>query len=253
MALSHLVDVPMLTTLHNNLVKETEFIWTNYRGWYNTISRTQYEGSPCLPKAHYAGVVHNGIDVESFPFQEKKSDYALFIGRLAPEKGPHLAIEAAQRAGIRLVVAGKASTREERDYFEALVKPHIDGCRVEFVGEADAVLKRELYRSARCFLAPIQWEEPFGLVMIEAMACGTPPIAISRGAAPEIIEDGVTGFLVRDANEMAGAIDSVDTIDPHRCRSHVVSCFSPTALADNYLALYERILATEREREISNE
>jgi glycosyltransferase involved in cell wall biosynthesis len=253
MALSHLVQVPMLTTLHNNLVKETEFIWSNYTGWYNTISRTQFEMNPCMPKARFAGVVHNAIDVDSFPFETKKDDYALFIGRFAPEKAPHLAIEAARLAGVRLLMAGKVAVREEQEYFDALVKPHIDGRQVEFLGEADGPTKRELYRRARCLLAPIQWDEPFGLVMIESMACGTPPIAIDRGAAPEIIEDGVCGFLVKDVEEMARAIARVDGIEPWDCRRRVEDRFSPAALADNYLSLYERIIANEKGTEACNE
>lgn len=249
MAVSHLVDVPMLTTLHNNLTKESQFIWSNYRGWYNTISRTQHQSMPEMPCACYAGVVYNGIDVDSFPFATCKSDYALFLGRFAPEKAPHLAIEAAQRVGIRLVMAGKIAAPEEREYFEALVRPKIDGSSVEFLGEADGTLKRELYKNARCLLAPIQWDEPFGLVMIEAMACGTPPIAYNRGAAPELIRDRETGFLVDDVEGMACAIRRAGDIDPYVCRRHVEETFSPSALADNYLNIYERILAAERRRE----
>ncbi len=242
MALSHLTDVPMLTTLHNNLAKDTEFIWSNYGGWYNTISHTQYNSLPRLAKASYAGVVHNGIDVDSFPYQARKSDYALFIGRMAPTKAPHLAIEAARRAGVRLLLAGKVALPEEREYFDAVIKPLLDGSKVEFLGEADAVLKRELYRDARCLLVPIQWDEPFGLVVIEAMACGTPPIAFRRGAAPELIEDGSTGFLVSDAREMAEAIARLETIDPSICRRRVEECFGPVALADKYMAIYQEIL-----------
>jgi glycosyltransferase involved in cell wall biosynthesis len=247
MALSHLVDVPMLTTLHNNLQKETEYIWSNYRGWYNTISLAQHRSSPCLPRATFAGVVHNGIDVESFPFQAEKSDYALFIGRFAPEKAPHLAIEAARRAGVRLLLAGKGPVGEETAYFDEYIRPRVDGRNVEYVGEADGLLKRDLYRNARCVLAPIQWEEPFGLVMIEAMACGTPPIAFARGAAPELIEDGVTGYVVDGLDEMVQAIEQVERIDPAVCRAHAEANFGPSALADRYLALYQRIINSSRQ------
>jgi glycosyltransferase involved in cell wall biosynthesis len=247
MALSHLVDVPRLTTLHNNLQKETEYIWSNYRGWYNTISRAQYRSSPCLPRANFAGVVHNGIDVDSFPFQAAKDDYALFVGRFAPEKAPHLAIEAARRAGVRLLLAGKGPVGVENAYFDEYIRPRVDGRNVEYVGEADGALKRDLYSNARCVLAPIQWEEPFGLVMIEAMACGTPPIAFARGAAPELIEDGVTGYLVDGLEGMVEAIAQVETIDPAICRAHAAANFGPSALADRYMALYRRIANSWRE------
>jgi glycosyltransferase involved in cell wall biosynthesis len=253
MALSHLVDTPMLTTLHNNLVKETEFIWGNYRGWYNTISSAQYRALPELPQASFAGVVHNGIDVDTFPYQEEKSDYALYIGRFAPVKGAHLAIAAARKAGMRLLLAGKIEIPEERDYFESFVRPHIDGNHVEFIGEADSETKRQLYKWARCVLSPIQWEEPFGLVMVEAMACGTPPISFARGAAPELIADGVTGFLVDDVDEMASAIERVDSVEPLTCRQHVENCFGPAALADRYIAMYQRILAARAGREMRYE
>src|SRR5262249_8657851 len=120
-----------------------------------------------------------------------------------------------------------------------------DGKQVEFVGEADAALKRELYRRAKCLLVPLQWDEPFGLVMIEAMACGTPPIAINRGAAPEIITDSHDGFLVRDIDDMSDMIPRVDSIDPGSCRRTVEERFSPETLAQHYLDVYEMILAQE--------
>ena len=245
LALSHMVDVPVLATLHNLLDKHTEFIWQNYEGWYNSISKQQVSALPKLPRAKFAGVVHNAIDIDSFPFQTEKDDFALFIGRLTADKAPHLAIAAARKAGIKLVIAGKVAAQDEREYFDSVIKPEIDGCTVEFVGEADAHLKRELYRRARCLLVPLQWDEPFGLVMIEAMACGTPPIAINRGAASEIITHGMDGFLVSGVDEMIDTIEHVGEIDPYACRATVQERFSPCALADHYLALYRKILECE--------
>jgi glycosyltransferase involved in cell wall biosynthesis len=245
MALSHLIDVPMLTTLHNQLTDESHFIWQNYGGWYNTISQQQWAILPELPNARFAGVVYNGIDVASFPFQPEKDGYVLYLGRISPQKAPHLAVEAARRAGLRIVIAGKVATREEQCYYDEVLAPMLDGHSAEFVGEADAVLKRELYSGARALLLPLQWDEPFGLVMVEAMACGTPAIVFARGAAPELIIDGETGFLVQDVDGMVGALARVDSIDPWRCRSHVEERFGPATLADNYLALYEKIHAVK--------
>ncbi len=245
MAMSHLAAAPMLATLHNLLDKQTEFIWTHYEGWYNAISCQQVTALPRLPRAKFAGVVHNAIDVHSFPFQREKDDFALYIGRIVPDKAPHLAIEAARQAGLRLIIAGKMATAEEYDYFETAIKPEIDGVTVEFVGEADAALKRDLYRRARCLLMPLQWDEPFGLVIIEAMACGTPPIVFRRGAAPEIVVDGETGFLVHDVAEMVAAIHRTGEIDPAACRALVQERFSPGALADRYLEVYRAILEAE--------
>jgi glycosyltransferase involved in cell wall biosynthesis len=246
MALSHLVDVPMLTTLHNNLEPSMRFIWERYGGWYNTISYHQYRSLPCLPDAKFAGVVHNAIDVESFPFEREKDDYVLFIGRMDPCKGVHVAIEAAKQARIPIKLAGKVSADVEKDYFENIVAPLVDGENVQFLGEADADQKRQLYSRARALLVPLQWDEPFGLVMIEAMACGTPAIVFPRGAAPEIVRDRETGFIVEDAEEMARAIALADSIDPAECRAHVECSFGPKALAEAYLTLYEKITAIEK-------
>ena len=245
MAMSGLIPVPMLTTMHNLPSPETRFIWETYRGWYNGISQRHLMSLPALPLARCAGVVYNAIDVNSYPFQPRKTEYLLFMGRMSAEKAPHLAIEAARRAGMKILLAGKVNTDEEKEYFASLVRPEIDGKDVEYLGEADARLKRELYAHARALLLPLAWEEPFGLVMIEAMACGTPVIAFGRGAAPEVIRDGETGFLVCDVEGMIAAIDRLAGIEPARCRAHVEQNFSPCALADNYLAVYERILQTE--------
>jgi glycosyltransferase involved in cell wall biosynthesis len=241
MAMSHLADVPMLSTMHCLITPDTQFVWDRYRGWYNTISYAQRYTMPPIREGIYCGVVHNGIDVESFPYEERKEDYLLFLGRIAPEKGTHLAIEVARRLGKCLVIAAKVD-RVDRQYFHDSVEPLIDGELIQFVGEADAALKRKLYAGAYCLLVPICWEEPFGLVMAEAMACGTPVIAFARGAAPEVVVDGETGFLVHNVDDMAQAVHRVDRIDPWRCRRHVEENFSAQRMTEAYVALYERIL-----------
>ena len=240
MAMSHLVQVPMLTTMHCLITPDTRFIWDHYRGWYNTISRSAQMNMPSIRGGVYAGVVHNAIDVQSFPYDENKEGYLLFLSRVAPDKGTHLAIEVARRTGLRLVIAAKVD-RADRDYFHEVVEPLIDGKLVQFLGEADASLKRKLYAKARGLLLPICWEEPFGLVMPEAMACGTPVIAFRRGGAPEIVVHGETGFLVDDLEGMVDAVYQLDRIDPRRCRRHVEERFDVARMADDYLALYERI------------
>jgi glycosyltransferase involved in cell wall biosynthesis len=171
-----------------------------------------------------------------------KSDYLLFIGRLSAEKAPHLAIEAALANDRRIVLAGKISTPDEQAYFDSSVLPLLDHPLVTYVGEADGAKKRQLFAGASAFLMPLLWEEPFGLVMIEAMACGTPAIAFNRGGAPELIRHGETGFLVEDADEMAAAIRRIRDLDPASCRAHVEANFSPEVLADRYLEVYESIL-----------
>jgi glycosyltransferase involved in cell wall biosynthesis len=245
MAMGRLVDVPMLTTLHCQITPDTRFVWDRYHGWYNTISHAQRATMPPVNGGRLAGVVHNAIDVESFPFSREKSDYLLFLSRIAPEKGAHLAVEVAARVGLRLVIAGKVD-RVDREYFAERVQPLIDGHSVFFAGEANAGTKRVLYEHARCLLLPLQWDEPFGLVMAEAMACGTPVITINRGAAAEIVEDGKTGFLADDIDGMVAAVRRLREIDPSYCREHVRRNFAPELMAGRYLAIYERIMAERR-------
>ena len=241
MALAGLVNVPMLTTMHCLITSDTRVVWQRYSGYYNTISRAQFSTVPPLEKPQHAGVVRNAVDVASFPFSTQKDDYLLCLNRVAPEKGTHLAIEAARRAGRKLIIAGKVDP-VDRDYYEAAVKPRVDGRDVVFLGEADQRTKRELYARAACVLMPICWDEPFGLVMVEAMACGTPVIAFARGAAPELIVDGETGFLVDDVDSMLEALGKIDTIEPDCCRQHVEANFDVPVMVEGYLRLYREIV-----------
>ncbi len=242
MALSHLVPgVPMLTTMHCLITPDTKFVWDLYPGYYNNISWSQRRGMPEIAGGTFAGVAYNGIDVSSFPFQKEKESNLLFLSRISPEKGPEQAIAVAHRTGRRLVMAGKVDDKDRQFYLE-VIEPLIDGDRVIFVGEADGKLKRELYRSSSCVLMPITWDEPFGLVMPEAMACGTPVIVFNRGAAAEIVEHGETGFVVETLEEMERAVDQLHTIDPAYCRARVEQRFDAPAMAARYLELYESII-----------
>jgi glycosyltransferase involved in cell wall biosynthesis len=246
MALSHLVpDVPMLTTMHCLITPDTQFVWDRYPGYYNTISHSQFAMMPKVAGGTYSGVVHNGIDVASFPFQAEKDDHLLFLSRFAPEKGPEVAVEVARRCGKKLILAGKVDPLDH-DFFVNTIAPLIDGERVVFVGEADAKTKRELYKAASCVLMPITWEEPFGLVMAEAQACGTPVLAFDRGAAAEIVQDGVTGFVVDSEDEMVAAVARVNEISPIACRQHIERHFGRQAMAEGYLRVYQAILERRR-------
>ncbi len=246
-AFSGLVSTPVLSTMHCPVTPDTRPLWDRYRWYYNSISHAERCSMAPIRGGIDAGVVYNGVDVPSFPFSSDKDDYLLYLSRISPEKGPHTAIKVARRLGRRLVIAGKVDAYD-RQFFETVIRPQIDGEQVTFLGEADGRLKRELYRRASCLLMPLDWEEPFGLVLVEAMACGTPVIVFPRGAAPEIVVDGETGFLVQDADEMARAVGRVDRIDPAACRRHAEERFGPQPMTDGYLALYERILAETRRR-----
>ncbi len=238
MAMSTVVPTPMLSTLHCAITPDAQFVWASYPWFYNTISCASKNGSP---DRNYLGVVYNAIDVASFPYDEDKEDYLLFLGRISPEKGPVTAIQVAKMLGKKLIIAGKVD-KADKEYYHRMVEPLIDGKLIHFFGEANGEQKRELYRKAMVVLMPLDWEEPFGLVMAEALACGTPVIAFPRGAAPEIIRDGVTGYLVNSAEEMAQAVYRLDRISAKNCRQHVQEHFDVPVMADGYLALYERIL-----------
>jgi glycosyltransferase involved in cell wall biosynthesis len=240
MATAPLIKTPMLTTLHGHLDEDWRLAFSRYRGWYNTISRS----AKALLPAHegFAGVVYNAIEVQSYPFNGgHREPHLLFLSRMSPEKGPHLAIEVARRLGCKLVLAGNVDAVDEA-FFKAVVFPQVDGDQIRYVGEADYHRKRELLAQAYCLLAPLTWAEPFGLFLAEAMACGTPVIAFGRGAAPEVVQHGETGLIVHSLAEMAAAVSRVPTIDPHRCRAHVERHFDVSLLTDRYLATYEVVL-----------
>ena len=240
MALASTSCCPVLTTVHGPLPPGACIIWDHYTGWFNTISRASKTG---LPSHKYLGVVYNGIDVESFPFDPDKDDYLLFLGRVSAEKGTRGAIEVARRLGWRLLIVGKVD-RADQEYFQSEVEPLIDGELVHYLGEADGPRKRELYRRARCLLHPITWPEPFGLVMAEAMACGTPVVGIRLGSVPEVVADGETGFVVDTLDEMVAAVQRIHEIDPARCRARVAENFSVRHMVDGYENLYRQLSQT---------
>ena len=188
-----------------------------------------------------APVIHHGLDVEQYPYEPKSSSYLLFLGRMHPDKGLHDAIAAARRAKVPLVIAAKMRDRLEHEYFTSEVRPHL-GPNVEYVGEASLGRKVELLRHARALVFPVQWAEPFGLVMIEALACGTPVLAYPNGAVPEVVEHGVTGFLVRDIDGLVGAISRVGDLDRAGCRASVEHRFSAIHMVENHLRYFSEVV-----------
>ena len=194
------------------------------------------------PELNWVATVPNALRLDTWPFQPDKQDYALFLGRFHPDKAPHLALEAAHAAGIPLVLAGKCSEPLEKEYFDREVKPRLRSTDHLF-GVADATAKRRLLAGARCLLFPVQWEEPFGMVMIEAMACGTPVVALRGGAVPEVVVHGVTGFVCERPEELPDALRRVGDLDPAACRAHVESRFTDVHLGAGYEAAYRRVLA----------
>jgi len=201
-----------------------------------TISDFQRRLEP-MPKIR---TIHHGVDMAKYRFQEKKQEYLSFIGRIAPMKGTHLAIEAARRCGIPLKIAGEVQPRY-RDYFEAQIRPQLDGKFIEFIGEVNLEEKNELLGGSRAMLFPIEWDEPFGLVMVEAMACGTPVLAFGRGSVPEVVKDGVSGWICGSVDELADRARHL-TIAPATVRGYVEREFALGTMVERYVELYTELL-----------
>jgi glycosyltransferase involved in cell wall biosynthesis len=240
-AMAHRLSVPVVHTLHAPFNDETRPFYARHGHKVRlvAISRFQLEHAP--PSVRVADVVPNPIRVEDWPFCEDKDDYLLWMGRMDAAKGAHRAIAAARAAGIRLVLAGPVQPGQE-EYFRSQIKPHIDGRAVAFLGEVGGVRRKELFARAKAFVMPIRWAEPFGMVMVEALACGTPVIAFAEGAASEIVIHGENGFLLADEQAMAEAVGQLDAIDPLRCRESVASRYNVTIVADGYESVYDRAI-----------
>jgi len=236
--MTRFVEVPVVLTIHHP---------------HEPVLTEQYERYPAV---HYVAiadwlaklepmpkmtVVPHGIPVSDYTARENKDDYVAFLGRMAPCKGPHLAIDAARRAGVPIKLAGEIQP-VFRDYWETEIVPRLEDPAVEYIGEADFAAKNALLSHARALLFSIQWEEPFGLVMIEAMACGTPVLAFKGGAVTEIVRDGVNGWVCRDVEDMAARIRTLD-IPSRQCRDFAAAHFSVSTMADAYVDLYARALA----------
>jgi glycosyltransferase involved in cell wall biosynthesis len=241
LAMADRLSVPLVHTLHGPFTEDACRFYAEHgpKACIVGISKSQLDSGP--EEMGGGRVVHNPIDTEEWPFSARKDDFTLWIGRMSPDKGPHRAIAAAREAGVPLVLAGPVQPGQEQ-YFEEEVEPRL-GDGVEYVGEADADRKRELYLGARALLMPIRWPEPFGLVMVEALACGTPVIAYPEGSVPEVVRDGVTGFVVDDEHAMAEAIGRVGEIDPGDCRRDCEERFGVEAVVRGYEEVYRTAIA----------
>jgi glycosyltransferase involved in cell wall biosynthesis len=244
LAMAQRLDTPLVHTLHGPFEPDLFRFYAYHGGKAQlvAISGAQRDAAP----EHLRGgipVVPNPLAVEEWPFAPRADGHLLWIARMNDDKGPQRAITAARAADMPLVLAGPIPPGEE-EFFAREVEPHIDGDRVRYEGEVGDDGKRALYTDARALLMPIRWAEPFGMVMVEAMACGTPVIAFPEGSAPEVVIDGETGFLVEDEDAMARAVARVDRIDRARCRASVEERFDvPTVVAR-----YERVYETARRR-----
>ena len=232
---------PNLTTLHGRLdLPELAPLYREYRE-VPLASISDAQRQP-LPWANWVGTVHHGLPLDLHSFRETPDNYLAFLGRISPEKRVDRAVEIARRAGMTLKIAAKID-RVDREYFETQIRPLFDDPRVEFVGEVGGGDKDEFLGRARAVLFPIDWPEPFGLVMIESLACGTPVIAWPCGSVPEVIDLGVTGFIVNSLDEAVQAVENVASLSRRRCRDVFEKRFSVERMTRDYLVLYEKLLA----------
>jgi glycosyltransferase involved in cell wall biosynthesis len=241
-ALGGLVETPVVHTVHGPLDGDPGLV---YQGLgkvspdVGLISISLNQRRP-QPELNWAGNCPNALDLQLYPCKPHRGDFLLFLGRMSADKGAHRAIWVAKETGLPLKLAGKKQDLKEHRYFHELVEPHLND-EIEYLGEVTHGEKVELLQNARATLFPIEWEEPFGLVMIESMACGTPVIATRRGAVPEVIEDGVSGIIVDDYREMPAALERADALDPLELRRHAEDRYAPKRMVEDYLRVYEAV------------
>ena len=232
------VSQPVVYTLHHPHEPPLSALY----GRYPEVHYVCISGFQCdQEKMPQRSTIHHGIAPSWYELRERKQPYLSFIGRIAPIKGTHIAIEVAQRSGIPLKIAGEVQPLY-REYFEAKIKPQIDGKFIEYVGLADLRAKNELLGNSMAMLFPIQWNEPFGLVMVEAMACGTPVLALRGGSVGEVVRDGVSGFVCRSAADMVRHIETAAKLPSASIRRYVEENFSLDRMVSQYIELYRRLL-----------
>jgi glycosyltransferase involved in cell wall biosynthesis len=274
------MHIPIVMTLH--ISTKDSSLGGAYQRWCNPllssplvycVAISEYQKEQYSDLVNAENVVHHGIDVEEYPLKEEpdKESYLFTIGRVTSDKGQDKAIELAKKTGSKLIIAGcvqnKPADREffaglknsidlsvevgkhpvANDYYARVIKPLLDcNKQIIYIGEINSEHKKHWYRHARATLFPIQWGEPFGLVLVESMACGTPVIAFNKGAVPEIVVDGKTGFVVDSINDMIEAVDRIDSINPRECREHVQNHFSITSMTGKYSELYHQIIGSHK-------
>lgn len=236
---SGLTTTPLLTTIHGFSSPGILPVYRKYDEKTYYVSISDADRSPDL---HYTATVHHGINIAEFGFQPEPDDYLLYFGRIHPDKGVHKAIQIAQACGIRLIIAGII---QDQDYHEKYVKPELSSDDIEYIGSVGPEKRNPLLGNAVAMLHPIFFEEPFGLSVVESMACGTPVIAFNKGSMPELIQHGKNGFLVNDVHEAVEAVENIDQIDRSYCRNYVEQNFTIGHMVDKYENVYRKVLARD--------
>ena len=245
------VKTPVVTTLHGRL--DLRYLPPIFQRFprANVVSISYHQRAPLASvRPHWVGTVYNAVPVEEFPFRDQPGDYLLFLGRIAPEKRVDWAVEIARRTGMKLKVAAKIDVYD-RAYYEREIKQLFDDPLVEFLGEADEQQKRDLLAGAYALAFPIDWPEPFGMVMIEAMACGTPVLAMNRGSVPEVLRHGVSGLVGNSVDELVALAPQIRLLDRHACRREAERRFSSRTAAKDYEQVYQRVIAERQGEELA--
>lgn len=234
------IATPAITTMHGRLDVNSLASDLTQHPDAPVVSISNAQRQPA-PAANWIGTVYNGTPKENYQFQASPGNYLAFLGRISPEKGPERAIEIARRLGVPLKMAAKIDV-VDRHYFDVVIQPQLDDPLIEFLGEVDEAGKNELLGGARALLFPIDWPEPFGLVMTESMACGTPVIAFRNGSVDEVLLDGVSGFIVESIDQAVEAAHRIDQIDRAKCRAYFEENFNVERMAQGYCELYGRVI-----------
>lgn len=243
---SKFLKPPILTTLHHPLTEETTILYKKFPNInYIAISKNQKKSGPGI---NIIKTIYHGLPIEKYDFNPEPKDYLLWLSKITPQKGVADAIEIAKRAGENLIISGNI-LKEYGDYFDYRIRPLIDGKQIQFVGASDFEKKVELFRNAKAFLYPIRRPEPFGLVVIESMACGTPVIAYKEGSMPELIKEAQNGFLVDSVGEAVRALKKINKISREYCQEYIKKNFPLKRMVNRYEKLYKKILKNEKDKE----
>jgi glycosyltransferase involved in cell wall biosynthesis len=241
---ANISQVPVIMTLHGALQGDLKYLYTVFdKINYASISMAQRVPAPNL---NYVGNVYNGLPMDDYPFSEVNDGYLLFVGRISAEKGTHFAVKVAKALGLPLIIAAKLDTVNLDDvaYFHKYIKPYLSK-KIKWIGEVDEKERNLLMSKALCSLHPVTWPEPFGLTLIEAMACGCPVVAFNKGSIPEVIKNKKTGFVVNNLPQMIQAVKKIHTLKRLNCRIHAVESFDAKKMADGYEKAYNQILSTK--------